>query len=121
MASSPRTANGRATRDRILAAATELVGDRATITHSSSFGLLELSAPGVTKATGLAEVAATHGIEQSEVAAIGDMPNDVPMLLWAGRSYAVADAHPAAIEAADETVGGNDEDAVAVLIESLLA
>jgi hypothetical protein len=106
--------------DEFLAAATELVGDRATITHSSSFGLLELSAPGVTKATGLAEVAATHGIAQSEVAAIGDMPNDVPMLLWAGRSYAVADAHPAAIEAADETVGGNDEDAVAVLIESLL-
>ncbi|WP_375491100.1 HAD family hydrolase [uncultured Jatrophihabitans sp.] len=106
--------------DEFLAAATELVGDRATITHSSSFGLLELSAPGVTKATGLAEVAATHGIDASEVVAIGDMPNDVPMLRWAGRSYAVANAHPAAVEAADETVGANDDDAVAVLIESLL-
>ena len=48
------------------------------------------------------------------------MPNDVPMLLWAGRSYAVANAHPAVIEAADETVGRNDDDAVAALIESLL-
>lgn len=106
--------------DAFAAAATALVGDRATITHSSSFGLLELSAPGVTKATGLAEIAATHGIEASEIAAIGDMPNDVPMLQWAGRSFSVANAHPAAIEAADETVGSNDDDAVAVLIESLL-
>jgi Cof subfamily protein (haloacid dehalogenase superfamily) len=106
--------------DEFLAAATALVGDRATITHSSSFGLLELSAPGVTKATGLAEVAAAHGIDASEIVAIGDMPNDIPMLRWAGRSYAVADAHPAAIEAADAVVGANDDDAVAALIESLL-
>ena len=37
------------------------------ITHSSSFGLLEISAPGVTKATGLAELAAPHGIAADEV------------------------------------------------------
>ena len=48
------------------------------------------------------------------------MPNDVPMLRWAGRSYAVANAHPAAQAAADEVVGSNDEDAVAILLESLL-
>ena len=48
------------------------------------------------------------------------MPNDVPMLRWAGRSYAVANAHPAAQAAADHVVGSNDDDAVAVLIESLL-
>ena len=83
--------------------------------------MLEIAAPGVTKATGLAEVAAGHGIPAAEVAAIGDMPNDVPMLEWAGRAYAVGNAHPAAIAAADEVVGRNDEDAVAVLIESLLA
>ncbi|MGI8677934.1 MAG: HAD family hydrolase [Jatrophihabitans sp.] len=106
--------------DALLAAAIELIGDRATITHSSSFGLLELSAPGVTKATGLAELAERHGIAAHEVAAIGDMPNDIPMLLWAGRSYAVANAHPSVLEAADEVAVSNDEDAVAVLIESLL-
>jgi hypothetical protein len=52
--------------------------------------------------------------------AIGDMPNDVPMLRWAGRSYAVANAHPAAQAAADEVVASNDDDAVAALLESLL-
>ncbi len=106
--------------DTFLAAAVELIGERAAVTHSSSIGLLEISAPGVTKATGLAELAAGHGISADEVAAIGDMPNDVAMLTWAGRSYAVGNAHTAVRDAADQTVGTNDEDAVAVLIESIL-
>ena len=107
--------------DDFLAGAEELVGARASLTHSSSYGLLEISAPGVTKATGLAELAERDGIGADEIVAIGDMPNDVPMLEWAGRSYAVANAHPAAKQAAHEIVGSNDDDAVAILIESLLA
>jgi Cof subfamily protein (haloacid dehalogenase superfamily) len=106
--------------DGFLAAAMEIVGERATITHSSSFGLLEISAYGVTKATGLAELADSRGIAPHEVLAVGDMPNDLPMLQWAGRSYAVANAHPDVIEIADEVIGSNDEDAVAQLIEGLL-
>ena len=107
--------------DDFLDAAAGVVGERASVTHSSSFGLLEISAPGITKATGLAELATTHGITAAEVLAVGDMPNDVPMLEWAGRAYAVANAHPAVLEAADEVVGSNDDDAVAALIEGLLA
>ena len=106
--------------DQFLAAAVDLVGTRATITHSSSFGLLEISAPGVTKASGLAELAEQRGIAPGEVLAVGDMPNDVPMLRWAGRSCAVANAHPAARAAAQQVVVSNDEDAVAGLIEELL-
>jgi len=106
--------------DAFLAAAIAMIGDRATITHSSSFGLLEISVHGVTKATGLAELAEVQGIAPHEVLAVGDMPNDVPMLQWAGRSYAVANAHPEVIEVADEVIGSNDDDAVAELIESLL-
>jgi len=106
--------------DVFLAAATAIVGDRATLTHSSSYGLLEVSAPGVTKATGLAQLAQRHGIAPHEVLAVGDMPNDIPMLQWAGRSVAVANAHPSVRAAAGETTVSNDEDAVAVLIEHLL-
>jgi Cof subfamily protein (haloacid dehalogenase superfamily) len=106
--------------DEFLASANALLGGRASITHSSSFGLLELAAPGVDKGTGLAELAARSGIAPAEVVAIGDMPNDVPMLQWAGRSYAVANGHPAAQAAADEVVASNDDDAVAALLESLL-
>jgi Cof subfamily protein (haloacid dehalogenase superfamily) len=107
--------------DVFLRAAVDLIGDRASITHSSSFGLLEIAKAGVTKATGLAELATRHGITRDEVLAIGDMPNDVPMLEWAGHSYAVANGHPAAQAAADAVVGRNDDDAVATLIESLLS
>jgi Cof subfamily protein (haloacid dehalogenase superfamily) len=107
--------------DAFLAAAVAMVGDRATITHSSSFGLLEVSVYGVTKATGLAQLAEVHGIAPHEVLAVGDMPNDVPMLQWAGRAYAVGNAHPEVLEVADEVIGSNDDDAVAQLIEQLLA
>ncbi|HEY2273010.1 MAG TPA: HAD family hydrolase [Jatrophihabitantaceae bacterium] len=98
-----------------------LLGDRASVTHSSSIGLLEIGAPGVTKATGLAEVAGSHGIDRDEVVAIGDMPNDIAMLHWAGTSYAVANAHPDAQAAAGSIVGSNEDDAVAIVLEELLA
>lgn len=107
--------------DEFLAHADSVLAGRASITHSSSIGLLEIAAPGVTKATGLAEVAASHGISAGEVVAIGDMPNDVPMLEWAGTSYAVGNAHPDARAAADAVVGTNDEDAVALVVEQALA
>ena len=61
-----------------------------------------------------------NGIAPHEVLAVGDMPNDLPMLQWAGRSYAVSNAHPSVIAIADEVTGSNDEDAVAQLIEQLL-
>jgi Cof subfamily protein (haloacid dehalogenase superfamily) len=106
--------------DHFLAAAAAVVGDSATVTTSSRHGLLEIAAPGVTKASGLAEVAATHGIEPAEVVAVGDMPNDVAMLSWAGRGYAVGNAHPSVLAVADEVLPSNDDDGVAVLIERLL-
>jgi Cof subfamily protein (haloacid dehalogenase superfamily) len=107
--------------DEFVASADRLLAGRASVTHSSSYGLLEIAAPGVTKATGLAELASRAGISPDEVVAIGDMPNDVPMLEWAGTAYAVGNAHPAARAAADTVIGTNDEDAVALVIESLLA
>jgi Cof subfamily protein (haloacid dehalogenase superfamily) len=107
--------------DDFLSHAEELLAGRASVTHSSRFGLLEIAAAGVTKASGLAEVAAQHAITADEVVAIGDMPNDIPMLEWAGRSYAVGNAHPAARAAADAVVGSNEDDAVAIVIESVLA
>jgi Cof subfamily protein (haloacid dehalogenase superfamily) len=111
----------RADADAFLEAAVAIVGERATITHSSSFGLLEVSAHGVTKATGLAELAAQRGVGADEVLAIGDIPNEVSMLRWAGRAYAVGNAHPEVVAVADEVIGSNDQDAVAALNEDLLA
>ncbi len=44
------------------------------------------------------------------------MPNDLPMLEWAGTSYAVANAHPTVIAAADHVAPHHDDDGVAVTL-----
>ena len=93
--------------------AEDATGDRLTITWSSSTTLLEVSAAQVTKASTLAMVCADLGIGPDEVIAFGDMPNDIPMLSWAGRSWAMADAHPSVVEVADEVAPGHEEDGVA--------
>jgi Cof subfamily protein (haloacid dehalogenase superfamily) len=92
------------------------LGSAAEATHSSSSALVEISAAGVTKASGLAWLCERDGIDASEVLAFGDMPNDVPMLTWAGHSVAMANAHPAVREIADEVTLSNDEDGVAVYL-----
>jgi hydroxymethylpyrimidine pyrophosphatase-like HAD family hydrolase len=107
--------------DRLTALARRRLAGLAEATHSSSSGLVEISAAGVTKASGLGWVAARFGIPASEVLAFGDMPNDLPMLAWAGRSVAVANAHRAVLAAVDEVTAGHDEDGVAVYLERFLA
>jgi hypothetical protein len=47
------------------------------------------------------------------------MPNDLPLLRWAGRGIAVANAHPDVVAAADELTASNDEDGVALVLERL--
>lgn len=90
---------------------------RADLTYSTDNGLIELSAPGVSKATGLATVAQRLGVQHSALIAFGDMPNDVPMLLMAGHGVAMANAHPEALAAADEVAAANHEDGVARILE----
>ncbi|MCU1644579.1 MAG: uncharacterized protein JWN03_4854 [Nocardia sp.] len=90
---------------------------RADLTYSTDNGLIELSAPGVTKATGLASVAQRLGVQHTALIAFGDMPNDVPMLKMAGHGVAMGNAHPEAIAAADEVAAANHEDGVARVLE----
>ena len=97
----------------------ELVGHLVTTTWSSTFALVEISAAGVTKATTLATLAADLGIGRDEVIAFGDMPNDLPLLEWAGTSYAMANAHPTVLALADHVAPPNDEDGVAAVLTEL--
>ncbi|MFH9981603.1 Cof-type HAD-IIB family hydrolase [Streptomyces sp. NPDC017179] len=106
--------------DAFLAVARLAAGEHVSITRSSPSALLEISGPGVSKASTLALSCAERGISQEEVVAFGDMPNDVEMLTWAGRSYAMGNAHAAAIAAASGRTVANNEDGVAVVIERLL-
>jgi hydroxymethylpyrimidine pyrophosphatase-like HAD family hydrolase len=78
-----------------------------------------MSAQGVTKATALAALARHHLIGAGQVVAFGDMPNDLPMLNWAGTSYAVANAHPDVLAAVTHVTAANDDDGVAQILEKL--
>ena len=102
-------------------AAEAAVEGRLVITWSSATSLLEISAPGVTKASTLALLCADLGIDAADVVAFGDMPNDLPMLAWAGTAYAMANAHPTVREAATHAAPPNDEDGVATVLAGLLS
>ncbi len=106
--------------DQLFAQVSDAVGDRAVPSYSG-LPFVELAAGQVTKATALALLADDLGIDREEVASFGDNHNDLPMLTWAGRSYAMANATPDAKEVADEVIPANDEDGLAAKIEDLLA
>jgi Cof subfamily protein (haloacid dehalogenase superfamily) len=91
-----------------------LLGD---ITYSTNNGLIEVVPVGISKATGVAQVVGPLGLTAVDVVAFGDMPNDVPMLSWAGRGVAMGNAHPDAVAAADEVTVTNADDGVARVLE----
>lgn len=102
-------------REAVVAA----VGGAATPTWTVDH-LIEISAVGVTKGGTLARLCAGLGVAADEVVACGDMPNDIPMLQWAGTGVAVANADPSVLAAADAITASHDADGVARVIEGLL-
>ena len=80
-------------------------------------GILEIAAPGITKATGLTWLADHYGVAQDETIAFGDMPNDIEMLRWAGRGVAMGNAADTVKEAADEVTTPNHQAGVATVLE----
>jgi hydroxymethylpyrimidine pyrophosphatase-like HAD family hydrolase len=108
--------------DALLDQARSVVGGLVELSHSNSREpLLEIAAPGVSKATALAQLCEERGIGREAVIAFGDMPNDLPMLVWAGYAVAVANAHPDVIAAADEVTAANEDAGVARVLERLFS
>jgi Cof subfamily protein (haloacid dehalogenase superfamily) len=110
-------------RDEFVALVEDVVGDLATVTNSSGDALAEISAAGVTKASGLAKVAARHGLGPEDVVVFGDMPNDIAAFEWVrdggGRAVAMAHAHPDLLAVATDVTGTNDDDGVAAFLAAL--
>ena len=109
-----------ANADDMVTAARALLGDRAEASQSGGRGLVEVAPRGATKAGTLAWHCAHLGIGAQDVVAFGDMPNDLPMLTWAGTAYAVANAHADVLAVVDRVTASNDEDGVAAALEALL-
>ena len=79
---------------------------------------LRLAGPGAAgTATTVASAVAWQALMASQEVAFGDMPNDVPMLLWAGHGVAMGNAHPEAVAAANEVTESNDDDGLARVLE----
>ncbi|QPK79018.1 HAD family hydrolase [Corynebacterium lizhenjunii] len=89
----------------------------AHVTYSMDAGILEVAAPGVTKAAGVEWLARHYGVEQHRTIAFGDMPNDVEMLQWAGLGVAMDNAAPQVKEAADYVAPPNHAAGVAAVLE----
>ncbi|MCT1434429.1 HAD family hydrolase [Dietzia maris] len=92
----------------------------ADLTYSTTDGLIEFAARGVTKASGLSRIAtgtaAGAAVPSDAVpvtVAFGDMPNDLEMLRWADHGVAMGNAIPSVHAAADEVTLTNDEAGIA--------
>lgn len=85
--------------DEIAAAHPELIS-QVEITYSSG-RFLEFCPKGVDKALGLADLCSAMGVEMSQVIAMGDSLNDLPMIEAAGLGVAVANATDGVDERAD--------------------
>jgi Cof subfamily protein (haloacid dehalogenase superfamily) len=110
----------------VLDLVTKAVGDSGSITYGASGPavslqetLIEIMAPGVSKASALARICEQRDIDPSEVVAFGDMPNDFEMIKWAGHGVAMANGHPTLKKLANEIALSNDEDGVARVLERI--
>lgn len=68
--------------------------------------------PGISKASGIAQVMEYHGIDASEVMAFGDAMNDYEIIRFVGTGCAMANGRPALRAVADRVIGSNVEHAV---------
>ena len=99
----------------------DLVDDLVTTVRiNSEKTFVDMCRKGISKASGIAEIADRMGISQEHVFAVGDLHNDVAMLDWAGFSFAVANAHPAVQDVADMIVPSNDHGGVAAVVAAAL-
>lgn len=90
--------------------------------HLSTSGsdFIEVCAPGADKGLALAELCEALGVVAVDVATFGDHTNDVGMLTWAGRGYAMANAVDRALDVTDLRAPHHAEHGVAEVVNRFL-
>lgn len=81
---------------------------------------LDLAPEGVSKASALEQVRRRLGVEPYRTVAAGDQRNDLEMLTWAARGYAMGQAPPEVIAAADLVTGTVEEDGLAEALDEVV-
>lgn len=81
---------------------------------------IELAAPGITKLSGLAAVAAATGVSLAQFVACGDYQNDIAMLAGVGFGVAMANALPEVQAVADLVVANQHFDGVSRVLKTIL-
>jgi hydroxymethylpyrimidine pyrophosphatase-like HAD family hydrolase len=117
----PITAIGVGPAEAVTAAHEALLADPAMPDDLAVFPIrttdhwvVRLSPGGCSKAVGLANLADRLGIPCEEVAAVGDWYNDIAMLSWAGRSFAMGQAPAEVKEVAQRALRATAETGGAV-------
>jgi Cof subfamily protein (haloacid dehalogenase superfamily) len=118
---------GIGSEDRVRAALVRL-GPLADRLESLSFSVaagrvVRFVSRGTSKGTGLADVAGRLGLTAERVAVVGDWFNDVPMLEWAGRSFAMPHAPDSVKSTATDVLPARsgESGAIAGALEAWLA
>lgn len=107
--------------DQIVADCSEAFSPLESTMTRSEPEYLEFLPAGTSKGSGLRLLCQSLGIQQNEVAAIGDYYNDLEMLEWSGISAAMGNAPSDLQSIADVVVNDNDSDGVAEFLNQLEA
>jgi len=94
-------------------------GDRIQAVPSKPT-FLEISRSDIGKGISLAEMAEKMGIDREQVMAIGDSPNDLDMIAYAGWGIVVANGVDRAKDLARWITASNNDEGVAIAIEQLV-
>ena len=110
---------------------TELIGGASTLVDSHFNGdiaamhtydyLCEIGHPDGSKGKALQHLADSLGVKREEVVAVGDSPNDVDMIQWAGLGVAMGNAPDAVKSSADRVTLPASDHGLALLLETLLS
>lgn len=107
-------------KDKLIKNITDKYGSDVDIrVWGGPHNILEVVSKGIQKAMGVAYLAKTYNIDQSNVIAFGDEANDAEMLKYAGRGVAMKNAIPSiAADADDQTEDDNQHDGLAHYLQN---
>jgi hypothetical protein len=97
-------------------AAHERFGDHVTAAASQPY-YLDVTHPDANKGFVARWLAEQYGLEEAEIATIGDMPNDVLMFAHSGLSIAMGNADPQVKRAARRVTDSNEKEGFALAVE----